>query len=118
MSTTYATGNLAIAVCDRCNTKRKYLDLVPDGDKPGLRVCDPAKFPGCWDEKDPYRLPPRQPDAITLRFPRPDVSIAVLPGQIAQANLMGAQYTCVLGTQCSIVGQICVGYNVQCVGEA
>jgi hypothetical protein len=113
----YAPGRIAIAVCDRCNTKRKYLDLVPDGDKPGLRVCDPSKYPGCWDFKDPYRLPPRQPEPITLRFPRPDVSIAVQPGQIAALNPVGAQFTCVLATPCSILGEMCAGYNIDCVGE-
>jgi hypothetical protein len=83
----YATGRLAIGVCDRCKTKRKYLELVSDGDKPGLRVCDPALYPGCCDERDPYRLPPRQPDRIVLRYPRPDVSIAIPPGTPSSADV-------------------------------
>ena len=42
-----------------------------DPNSPGLQVCDQ----GCADELDPYRLPARQTERITLRFPRPDVSV-------------------------------------------
>ena len=81
----FATGELAIAICDRCKTKRSYRDLIPDGDKPGLRVCDPDKFDGgCWDVRDPYRLPPRQPEPFTLRHPRPDESIATTAAQLEE----------------------------------
>ena len=66
----YSSGNLAIAVCDRCNFKTPYNRLRPDGDAPGLRVCD---RPGCWDRKDPWKLGPRGPDQIALHYPRPDV---------------------------------------------
>lgn len=59
-----------VAVCDRCQTKYFLDELSPDRDKPGLRVCRP-----CNDEKDPWRLPPRRPDQIALRFPRPDVPL-------------------------------------------
>lgn len=69
----FATGELTVAICDRCKRKRPYLALGPDGDKPGLRVCQDA---GCSDQKDPWRLPPRQPENISIRYPRPDVSIA------------------------------------------
>lgn len=108
----YATGRLSIAICDRCHFKFKYTDLMPDGDKPGLRVCK-----GCWDEKDPYRLPARQPEPFTLRFPRPDVPIGVLPGQVAALNPVGAQFTSVLATHCSVLGRFSLGYNIECVGE-
>jgi hypothetical protein len=43
-----------------------------------LRVCNE----GCRDEFDPYRLPARQPEKISLRFPRPDVSVAVDPDNL------------------------------------
>jgi len=34
-------------------------------------VCkDPSE--GCADKYDPYRLPPRQPDKVSLPFARPD----------------------------------------------
>jgi len=64
--------SLAIAVCDRCKMKRAYVDLRPDGNAPGLRVCGQ----GCWDTLDPYRLAARKTERINLRFARPDVSVA------------------------------------------
>jgi hypothetical protein len=42
-------------------------ELFSDPNSPGLRVCRED-----LDELDPYRLPPRQPDQITLPFVRPD----------------------------------------------
>jgi hypothetical protein len=39
---------------------------MPDGNAPGLRVCK-----RCCDVFDPYRLPARQPDDVTLPFYRP-----------------------------------------------
>jgi len=64
--------SLAIAVCDRCKMKKPYVDLRPDGNSPGLRVCGD----GCCDTLDPYRLPARKTERINLRFARPDVSVA------------------------------------------
>jgi len=64
--------SLAIAVCDRCKMKRAYVDLRPDGNSPGLRVCGQ----GCWDTLDPYRLAARKTERINLRFARPDTNIA------------------------------------------
>jgi hypothetical protein len=63
---------VSIAICDRCRMKRAYVDLVPDPNSPGLRVC---KSGGCMDEFDPYRLPARQTEDISLQHPRPDVPL-------------------------------------------
>lgn len=63
---------LSVAICDRCNRKFPYVDLMPDPNFPGMRVCKDDK-----DNYDPWRLPARQTENITLRFPRPDVSIAI-----------------------------------------
>lgn len=65
---------LSVAICDRCRGKFAYVDLMPDPNFPGMRVCkvDLDKF-------DPWRLPARQTEKITLRFPRPDVSVATGP---------------------------------------
>jgi hypothetical protein len=63
---------LNIAICDRCKMKRAYNDMSSDRNIPGLRVCN---F-GCNDERDPYRLPMRQSEKISVRFPRPDENIA------------------------------------------
>jgi hypothetical protein len=69
---TTGMASLAIAVCDRCKMKKPYVDLRPDGNSPGLRVCGD----GCWDTLDPYRLAARKTERINLRFARPDVSVA------------------------------------------
>ena len=61
--------HLAIAICDRCQSKVPYNALRPDGNSPGLRVCR-----SCWDVKDPWRLPARRPDRISLKNPRPYVA--------------------------------------------
>ena len=63
---------LSIAICDRCKMKRAYDEIGTDRNLPGLRVCN---F-GCNDERDPYRLPARQPEKISIRFPRPDADVA------------------------------------------
>lgn len=61
-----------VAVCDRCKKKVYLSDLRPDGNSPGLRVCNK-----CWDLKDPWRLPARQTEKITVRHPRPDTPLEV-----------------------------------------
>jgi len=63
------TGNasLAIAICDRCKRRFPIGELEPDPNSPGLRVCKDD-----LDVLDPWRLPARQPESITLPFVRPD----------------------------------------------
>lgn len=68
----FSSGIVAIAVCDRCKMKVNYSALRADGDKPGLRVCAE-----CCDVKDPWRLPRPRDKPITLRFPRPDLSLTI-----------------------------------------
>lgn len=59
-----------IGICARCGAKL-YLDqLSPDPNSPGLMVCDADK-----DVLDPYRLPARQTEQITLPFNRSDLSL-------------------------------------------
>ena len=69
---TLGNNVLSVAICDRCKMKRAYSDLRPDGNIPGLKVCGE----GCSDQFDPYRLPARQPEKISLRYPRPDADVA------------------------------------------
>lgn len=57
----------SIAICGRCKMKRKYSELVEDPNSK-LRVC----IYGCADELDPYRLPTRKTEDISLQYPRPD----------------------------------------------
>ena len=66
-------SDIAIAICDRCRMKRPHAVMRSDPNFPGLQVCDQ----GCADQFDPYRLPARKTEKITIRFPRPDADIAV-----------------------------------------
>ena len=68
---------LSIAICDRCSRKFPYVDLMPDPNFPGMRVCKDDV-----DQFDPWRLPAIKTENITLRFPRPDVSVAVDTAQV------------------------------------
>lgn len=88
-----------IALCARCSQKFPLADLYPDPNSPGLMVCKED-----LDEFDPYRLPARVTEDITLPFVRPDVSLdtsglapatshdpgvslSVLPSTATQVNL-------------------------------
>ncbi len=62
---------VAIGICARCSLKYPYDELVPDPNYPGLYVCTYD-----LDQFDPYRLPPRETENITLDHARPDVGIA------------------------------------------
>lgn len=71
---TRGRSTLGIGICDRCRRKMSIEELYSDPNSPGLRVCLEDR-----DEYDPYRLPARQPEKITLPFVRPDVNIATNP---------------------------------------
>ena len=75
--TGFSSGKLALAVCDRCNRKRPYGMLRADGNSNGLRVCSDGD---CYDIFNPWRLPPIQPDPISLKYPRPDTDISTTSG--------------------------------------
>lgn len=74
---TTGEATLGIAICRRCQIKRKLADLVDDGNIPGFKVCRPLISPGCWDNYDPMRLPPRPPDKYNLPYVAPDVPLLV-----------------------------------------
>jgi hypothetical protein len=78
---TRGRATLAIGVCDRCRRKMSIEDLYPDPNSPGLRVCLIDR-----DDYDPYRLPARQSERISLPFVRPDADIAVQPVGIVTEN--------------------------------
>lgn len=67
---TRGLSTLGIGLCDRCSRKMSLTELMSDPNSPGLRVCRED-----LDQLDPYRLPPRQPDTITLPFVRPDAPL-------------------------------------------
>ncbi len=70
---TRGLASAAVAICDRCKFKRPLVSLVSDPNFPGLRVCED----GCVDVFDPWRLPARRTENITLKFPRPEVGLTV-----------------------------------------
>ncbi len=74
---TKGNPTLGLGICGRCSRKFPLHQLVRDGNTPGLLVCEKDR-----DVLDPYRLPARQPDRVSLPFTRPDVSIATNPAGI------------------------------------
>lgn len=70
------TGNptLGIGICSRCQFKFALGALQPDPNIPGLLVCEKDR-----DNFDPYRMPARSPDKISLPFVRPDVALTAAP---------------------------------------
>ena len=68
---TEGNASIGIFICDRCKMKRAIVEAMPDPNFPGLKVCQQ----GCADQKDPYRLPARKTERITLLYPRPDVPL-------------------------------------------
>jgi hypothetical protein len=71
---TRGRSTLGIGLCARCSRKMSLDELFSDPNSPGLRVCRED-----LDQLDPYRLPPRQPDQITLPFVRPDAPLVSNP---------------------------------------
>lgn len=83
---TRGKSTIAIAICARCSVKYPWTELKPDPNSPGLMCCPD----GCRDDLDPWRLPPRPADRISLEWARPDVALSpgpqavpVLPFQAA-----------------------------------
>lgn len=75
---------IAIAVCGRCGIKMPYDELRPDPNYPGVMVCADD-----YDDLDPYRLPARITEDISLEYPRPDFPISG-PSPVQQyANQFG-----------------------------
>ena len=89
---TLGMSDIAIAVCDRCKMKRPHAVMRSDTNFPGLQVCDQ----GCQEQFDPYRLPARKTERINIRFPRPDVSVAVTNNQ---ALIINTQTQAVISTE-------------------
>jgi hypothetical protein len=77
---TQGNPTLGIGICSRCSRKFPLHELQSDPNYPGLRVCRAD-----LDQFDPYRLPARQTETITLPFVRPDEP---LTGVAAPAPVM------------------------------
>jgi len=76
---TRGLSSLAIGICGRCSLKFPIVDLMEDPNSPGLRVCRYDV-----DDYDPYRLPPRETEDITLEFVRPDEPLILTLAQSQQ----------------------------------
>jgi len=59
-------GSMAVAVCQRCQAKMYAGERVKDPNN-GLMV-----HKECCDIYDPWRLPARKPEDITVQRPLPD----------------------------------------------
>jgi hypothetical protein len=60
-------SSYGIGICARCSRKFFLDQLSPDVNAPGLLVCKDDS-----DVLDPWRLPARAPDEVTLMYARPD----------------------------------------------
>jgi len=78
---TLGKTTLAIGICGRCSRKFSLDDLYSDPNYPGLKVCKVD-----MDDYDPYRLPARQPEKISLLFARPDTPIETNPAGLITEN--------------------------------
>ena len=78
---TRGNATLAIGICGRCSRKFPIGELASDPNYPGLKVCKDDT-----DDYDPYRLPARQPEKISLLFARPDTPIATNPAGLITEN--------------------------------
>ena len=80
---TRGNPTLGIGICARCSIKMPLHELSPDPNYPGLMVCKDDR-----DVLDPYRLPARPADKLTLPFVRPDTSVAIGYSGAATVNLV------------------------------
>lgn len=66
----HTSGRVSIAICPRCQKKIQYDDLRQDPNNQNWYCAE------CVDLYDPWRLPARQAEDITLHHPRPDEELS------------------------------------------
>lgn len=71
---TRGKSTLGIGICQRCNFKFPLGMLYDDPNVKGMKVCSADR-----DDFDPYRMPARQADKISLPFVRPDEALDTPP---------------------------------------
>lgn len=76
--------NYGIGICGRCSRKFFLDELFDDPNTPGLKVCAAD-----MDEYDPYRLPARTTERISLPFTRPDTPLTFDINDVSNANRSG-----------------------------
>ena len=80
-------STFGLGVCSRCWQKFSLEDLYSDPNSPGLKVCL-----NDLDDYDPYRLPARRTEDITLPFYRPDEDLTAggpVPNPISLNGVRG-----------------------------
>ena len=89
-------STFGIGVCARCWRKFSLEDLYSDPNSPGLKVCLDD-----LDDYDPYRLPARRTEDVTLPFYRPDERLFIEQPtpNVALFGLLTAQNGNLLVTQ-------------------
>lgn len=75
-----------IGICDRCRRKFPLAGLTTEPET-GLMVCPEDK-----DQPDPYLLPPRAVDQLTLPFYRPDTQLET-PDEVDWSTVPGGHTT-------------------------
>lgn len=78
-------SSYGIGVCARCWKKFFIDELYSDPNSPGLKVCKDD-----LDDYDPYRLPARRTEDVTLPFYRPDEPLTEggpVPNEITLAGI-------------------------------
>lgn len=89
-----------IGLCARCSRKFPLARLRPDPNSPGLMVCEADA-----DEYDPYRLPARQAEDVTLPFTRPDVPLEVSGSGLVEALALESNFSMYIATEDSRILQ-------------
>ena|SRR5712672_3359546 len=93
-----------IGICARCSRKLPIAQLSPDPNSPGLLVCELD-----LDLLDPYRLPARVTEDITLPFVRPDDPLVVAANTFLV--LIATEQTAIVITTENNVGLIASGVS-------
>lgn len=78
----FSAGKFAIFCCARCGRTKPYMEAREDGNIKGLYVCSDKD---CYDNIDPYKLPPLPPDTFVLHHPRPD-AVLTPPSYVLNQN--------------------------------
>lgn len=90
---------ISIAICARCGMKYPYTELSEDPNYPGL-FCHGNIDDGCLDVLDPWRLPARETENISINEPRPDYELR--PGQ----------YNASLPIEQAVIGDTSPGFSM------
>jgi NAD-dependent SIR2 family protein deacetylase len=81
MGAGYASGKFAIAICDQCGQRFRFLELIKDWK--GFKVCQE-----CYEPKHPQLEPKRnitEPQALYQPRPEPDSPLTIYLGPMGDS---------------------------------